>query len=569
MTTYLQNEVKPQWQYIFGDFMLRFDGTLFRKGKQLHIPPKELAVLSLLLETAGELITKETLLSRVWPDEIASDESLTRCIYTLRRILKEDREYRYIDTIYGKGYRFRIPVAMVSQQEETTQHVIAVLPFRSDTEEEQYLLHNELIQGLSKYTRMGLSVLPSSVTYDCNNIDSIEKMISQTHPEYYFTGRTIKSESGCKLFFELVRAEGHKLVYSEMFEYNEIKSITIILNDLVSVLVNKIPGLQWKSKKSNELESLDTAVVFLNGRQELSQCTPKSLLQAMKLFQHCVNANPHHSLPYCGIAECHLVLSMLGLSDPQQAFTEGWTAINEAIKIDPCNPQALGILALMSGMKKDFVVADVLFKQALSLAPSSPDIFYYHAVYQFLRKDLKSAIKTVENSLKQDPTRVSAIILKLWMLYYDSRLDEALAYSRQLLLSENYKHPVILNLVSLLFFLSGKQEKAQLVMRDSLAENRDDNTQISFLTVNKYFVQLSGNNNYQSVKSDLQKIFSKNTDIYPGLLPLLNAVCGTEEMLILWRKMKLIDCAWLNIWEQDPRIAAALKRRETSLTIAA
>lgn len=568
MATYLQNVAKSGRQYIFGDFMLRFDGTLFRKGRRVRIPPKELAVLSLLLETSEEIITKDTILSRVWPDEIASDESLTRCIYNIRRLLKEDREFRYIETVYGKGYRFRIPVAMVSQQEETTQHIIAVLPFRSDKEEEQYLLHNALIQGLSKYSRMGLSVLPSSVTYDCNDIDSIEKMISQTHPEYYFTGRAIRSNSGCKLFFELVRAEEHKIVYSEMFEYNESKSMTIILNDLISVLVKKIPGLQWKSQRSNGLESLDTAVVFLNGRQKLSLCTPKSLQQAMKLFQRCVNANPHHSLPYCGIAECHLVLSILGLSDYQQAFTEGWTTINEAIKNDPFNPQALGILALMCGMKKDYIMADVLFKQALSLAPSSPEIFYYHAVYQFLRKDLKNAIKIVENCLQQDPNRVSAIILKLWMLYYDSRLDDALAFAKQLLLSENYKHPVILNLVSFLFFLSGKQEKAQLIMRESCAENHGDNEKISFLTVNKFFVQLPSHNNYRSVKSDLQKMLSINTGIYPGVLPLMNTVCGTEEMLILWRKMRLINCAWLNIWEQDPRISTVINR-ETNLTIAA
>ncbi|UGA39629.1 winged helix-turn-helix domain-containing protein [Chromobacterium haemolyticum] len=55
-------------QFVFGDFVLHFDGMLLHREQQISIPPKELAVLTALLEAAGELVSKDALLDRVWPD---------------------------------------------------------------------------------------------------------------------------------------------------------------------------------------------------------------------------------------------------------------------------------------------------------------------------------------------------------------------------------------------------------------------------------------------------------------------------------------------------------------------
>ncbi|WP_248796971.1 winged helix-turn-helix domain-containing protein [Pseudomonas sp. MWU13-2105] len=79
-----------------------------RRGRGIHLPPKELQVLRLLLGSAGRLVTKDCLLDSVWPGMDAAEESLTRCIYVLRKLLEEGKGY--IATVYGKGYRFTVPV---------------------------------------------------------------------------------------------------------------------------------------------------------------------------------------------------------------------------------------------------------------------------------------------------------------------------------------------------------------------------------------------------------------------------------------------------------------------------
>ncbi|ELL57815.1 invasion protein regulator, partial [Salmonella enterica subsp. enterica serovar Enteritidis str. SE30663] len=72
-----------------------------RSEKKVNIPPKEYAVLVILLEAAGEIVSKNTLLDQVWGDAEVNEESLTRCIYALRRRVR--RRYakvisRNIDT---------------------------------------------------------------------------------------------------------------------------------------------------------------------------------------------------------------------------------------------------------------------------------------------------------------------------------------------------------------------------------------------------------------------------------------------------------------------------------------
>lgn len=94
--------------YVFGVFELHGDGTLRIDDKRVHLPPKELQVLHLLLASAGTLISKDLLLEHVWPRCDIGEESLTRCIYALRRVFGVHKGY--IQTVYGKGYRLTCKV---------------------------------------------------------------------------------------------------------------------------------------------------------------------------------------------------------------------------------------------------------------------------------------------------------------------------------------------------------------------------------------------------------------------------------------------------------------------------
>jgi Tol biopolymer transport system component/DNA-binding winged helix-turn-helix (wHTH) protein len=94
--------------FSFADVQVRErEFCILRNGKVLPVEPKAFRVLLFLLRNPQKLITKEELLDAVWSDTAVSENSLTRSIALLRRLLGDDtHEPRYIATVPTVGYRF-------------------------------------------------------------------------------------------------------------------------------------------------------------------------------------------------------------------------------------------------------------------------------------------------------------------------------------------------------------------------------------------------------------------------------------------------------------------------------
>src|ERR1700722_2250463 len=98
-----------------------FAGTIFDErtlellvnGVDAELERKPLEVLMYLLQHAGEVCTKEELLTGVWPGRILSETSLAKCIGRLREVLRDDQQ-DIIKTAYGFGYRFVASVRVES-----------------------------------------------------------------------------------------------------------------------------------------------------------------------------------------------------------------------------------------------------------------------------------------------------------------------------------------------------------------------------------------------------------------------------------------------------------------------
>ena len=101
--------------FSFGDVEVRErEFTLARGGVAQPVEPKTFRVLLILLKSPQKLVPKEELVKAVWGDVAVSDNSLTRCIAALRRVLGDDaRQPRYIETVTTVGYRFLSPVKVV------------------------------------------------------------------------------------------------------------------------------------------------------------------------------------------------------------------------------------------------------------------------------------------------------------------------------------------------------------------------------------------------------------------------------------------------------------------------
>ena len=81
-----------------------------RAGRTARLEPLVAGVLAELVTHAGDLVSREHLLARVWQGRVVVDESVTRCVTQIRRALGETPPFRGLETLPKRGYRLNLPV---------------------------------------------------------------------------------------------------------------------------------------------------------------------------------------------------------------------------------------------------------------------------------------------------------------------------------------------------------------------------------------------------------------------------------------------------------------------------
>ena len=99
------------------------DGEVTGPGGREQLDPKVMNVLLLLAEHAGHVVSREDLLSRLWPNAVVTDDVLSRCIYELRRQLSQaggDEQLKaLIETVPKRGYRLTGEITPLPPQSVT------------------------------------------------------------------------------------------------------------------------------------------------------------------------------------------------------------------------------------------------------------------------------------------------------------------------------------------------------------------------------------------------------------------------------------------------------------------
>ena len=103
-----ENQSSPATAYRFGDFELKpRDRLLKRASIAVPLQPRAFDALLCLVRNAEHLVSKQQLISLLWPSIHVSETNLTNLIVDLRKIVGRDA----IRTVSKHGYRFELPVA--------------------------------------------------------------------------------------------------------------------------------------------------------------------------------------------------------------------------------------------------------------------------------------------------------------------------------------------------------------------------------------------------------------------------------------------------------------------------
>jgi DNA-binding winged helix-turn-helix (wHTH) protein/Tol biopolymer transport system component len=118
----------------FGAFELDVRvGEVRKNGVRRRLCGQPFQVLSILLENAGEIVGREILRKRLWPEDtfVDFDHSLGVAINKIREALGDSAEApRFIETVRGRGYRFIAPVTWQGAIGSTPPDLLCILPER-------------------------------------------------------------------------------------------------------------------------------------------------------------------------------------------------------------------------------------------------------------------------------------------------------------------------------------------------------------------------------------------------------------------------------------------------------
>jgi DNA-binding winged helix-turn-helix (wHTH) protein/TolB-like protein len=148
--------------YCFGPFTIHADERLLRRGNDVvPLPPKLVATLLLLLESPGDLVTKEDLRQHVWNGDFVEENTITQTVSRLRRLFAaEFPGENPLQVISKRGYRFGIPVAVTyaGAPEQSSAPPVATAPAPVPYAGPYAGLYAGLYASPNRSTRFGLAL---------------------------------------------------------------------------------------------------------------------------------------------------------------------------------------------------------------------------------------------------------------------------------------------------------------------------------------------------------------------------------------------------------------------------
>lgn len=411
--------------FLFDDFVLNANGTLSFHGQDVAIPPKELHVLITLLEGKGNLVHKNFIIDQVWGETLVGDESLTRCIYSLRRLLRESKNNKYIETVYGKGYRFCKTVTLVPRQRPVAQHYkLAVLPFRGIDPAEADRLHAGLLDAITRERHPRLSVVPAMLTRGQDRLDDVLSLCERLGLDCYLSGEFRQERGERLLLLELVDAADQNLIGRETLRLNDAESWDERLAGFAATLPVRLPigGIEDAVGSSSEV-----LLSHMMARRCLRRRETGDLSLARQYLQMGLMQDPHHVPSLTSQAETSLAMAMQGEIWPERAFGEAREALEKAMAIAPDYPSTLGVLGWLTCLSgENHLVASSMFRHAAQQPGAAAELYLYSAMQLCMQGQFEQSHQQLSICLARDAELAPAQMFKLWLFDLMGRQEEAI-----------------------------------------------------------------------------------------------------------------------------------------------
>jgi DNA-binding winged helix-turn-helix (wHTH) protein len=200
----------------FAGFRLEADGTLWRGEAVVHLPPKELAALRLLLAHSGQVVSPAQLKHELWGDVHVTADSVPKCLSSLRARLEPEA---CIQTVYKRGYRFSAEIRRDGAAPAGKVLRLAILPFSTGYSVPEHLgtaMAEETTASLTRMPNFAVSVLARDSVFNLAQRGLTAQQIGrELKADLVLTGSLQALSSQYRLRAEMIRVEDGTQIWVE------------------------------------------------------------------------------------------------------------------------------------------------------------------------------------------------------------------------------------------------------------------------------------------------------------------------------------------------------------------
>jgi adenylate cyclase len=470
-----------------------------RGNERVHLEPKAVDLLVALAHRAGEVVSREELLSQVWAGVVVGDDVLTQAVIKLRKALG-DGEPEYIQTIPKRGYRltaavkwldrepgavsgnsrwrvYRIAGAFVlaaaaalafwlrpeespfaglsaealsAAQIEASPKVI-VYPFKETAgDPRQSLLARgftaRLINDIGRFPDVRVITLPAQSVQTPAQGES-------GRGSYVVAGDVQISADKIRLYVRLVDAASGESLWSEQYDrpYTDLLGLQDELTQQVlEKLRIKVSDAELRRRARPYTRNLQAYEYFLRAQAALLVRRKSNNEVARDFYSKAIALDPSFARARAGLALTYA-------ADRRNNWTpDGATALAKASE---------------------------LANAALQLDPDSPEVRFAVAFVSMERGALSDAIGELRTALRLNPSYADAYALLAGIRTYDGRPAETIPLIRaamRLAPDSGYLYSLILGRA---YFFLGDTDSALLNLRQAVERNHESVESHLFLAV--------------------------------------------------------------------------------------
>jgi DNA-binding winged helix-turn-helix (wHTH) protein len=378
-----------------GEFTLdREDERLWGERGEVRIGNKAFLVLSRLAEEQGRLVTKDDLFSSVWDGTIVSESALTSVVKELRRALGDDpKQPRYIQSVYGRGYRLIEPVceadgAVAGPPQRTGGEIAAdmaqgaagyppllYLPAFDDAQLAAShpwlgeIIREELLLALSRFRDLRL-------VSDAAAQGAPQPSQGSGARDYTLSIRLLPDGAAIGVFAKIVRLENQEIIWAEKERLDPEQSARDVDQFIRRIVAAALPRVQDDVTRHLPARTDDAFGIYLRNKLAMRGAESLEEMQAVAaVWEKLIAAHPRFAQAYAPLIYLYNTdFGYTGLgSTTSDDRRRAYALARKAVRLEPSEPYLQTVSAWCHLWAGEAALAREHLGDALELNPFHRD----------------------------------------------------------------------------------------------------------------------------------------------------------------------------------------------------